>query len=598
MQQLRDFVSGLARGLKPRPKQTITEWAESHVTLPPERAASPGPYRAAAAPFQRGMLDACADIAVEEVVFQTSSQVGKTTVLGIIQAYFAEAEPSPQLCVLPTQVIADGYAVEVFDAIFNASPALQGVLSSNRKQTTDYKTYPGGYIAFVGAQTPANLANRPIRVVTGDEVDRWPISSGKEGSPLDLARRRTANFPNRKMIWASTPVLKASSVIVNKYEASDKRVYRVACPHCKALQVLEWDRVLVAKGKETAARYQCAADDCGTLWTEFEKRQSVMDAETHGGGWFATAPFKGIAGFFINALYSPWATMSDLATTWFAAQGNPVKEQTFTNTFLGLPWDGDVSASADAESLKMRREPLAANRLPAGAALVTAGVDVQDDRIEVLYTAWGVGDESWYLDRVVIPGDPSVPRVWQGLDEALSRRFSHPLGAQVGVEVAAIDSGGHHTQTVYAYASRNEAVGRRWHAIKGVAGENKPLWVQSQMRKRGVKLHLVGVDDAKSTLFLRFGISAPGPGYVHIPEHFTDAMIEQLTSERAETEYTDGFPRRVWRKEPGKRNEMLDMAVYAIAARASIQIDIATRLQMWASPVKPLDPFAVGKAFK
>lgn len=599
------FFAGFTEGVKPRARMTLSEWAEAHLVLPEERSASPGPYRVGDATYQRGMMDAVTDPDNEAVIFVTSSQVGKTSILSAAQGYYAEAEPSPQLSVFPNQIIADAYVSETFDPTVRESPTLRKII--------DNYTYPGGYVAFVGANNPSQLAMRPIRVVTGDEVDRWPVSSGKEGSPIKLAQKRQTTYRNRISIFASTPLIQDASAIVDMFKSSRQHYFHVVCDECETPQILKWENVLFKKGQENEVVYAC--EGCGVLWNEAKKRRLVRDAEKMGGGWqyVEKSPFKcfasnettlpGHVGFWINELYSPWVSMAEMALAWSEAEGKPQDEQTFYNTRLGMPWAGDVSSFADPEGLKQRREKYDPMVLPRGAALVVHGVDVQDDRIEVLPVAFGLKDECWLLQPVVIPLDPSTEAAWDQLTEVLLRVYEHPSGrAKLRAEAVAVDSGGHFTRRVYAYSSKHMRVGRRWHAIKGVSGEGKSLWQLSKEKfKVDVKLYLVGVDDAKTMIYTRYGIKKPGPGYIHLHEGITDAQVDQLTAERAEVEYKDGFPKRTWTKPRQRRNEMLDMLVYAFAARESLNVDIASRLQMLNAPdsvPKRLDAEEVGRLYR
>lgn len=594
------LFGGLASMFRPRRRQKLSDWAEDNLVLAAERSASPGPYRIGDAVYQRKMMDCVTDPDVEQVVYVTSSQVGKTTVLTAVQGYYAEAEPSPQLSVWPDNIAADEYVRETLEPTVRDSVRLSKLF--------DGLTYPGGYIAFVGANTPKKLAARPIRVITGDEVDRWPQSSGTEGSPVDLAEKRTTTFRNRKKVYASTPLHTKNSIIVAMFKECEQHYYLVTCPECDTKQILRWENVRYEKGKESDAHYSC--EHCGALWTEQLKRKLVRE-----GKWstLPETPFKqfktnlrpkpGHVGFYVCELYSPWSSMAEMALAWSHAEGNPTKEQTFFNTRLGLPWDGAVSNSADVERLKARREQYSPKRVPRAAGLITAAVDIQDDRFEVLTQAWGVGEESWVLEHIKINVDPSTEAAWTVLTETLLRGYPHETKPDriLRPEVVCIDTGGHFTQKAYAFVKKHEKLGRRWHGIKGISGEGKPIIKLSEQKfKNGTQLYLVGVDDAKTLVYTRFGIERPGPGYVHFHEGITDDLLKQATCEYAVVEYDgNGFPKRHWEKKQNDRNEMLDLLVYNVAARSSINIDMVTRMTaLYGLEEKKLNPEMIGRLYK
>lgn len=604
------LLAGLRRAFKPRRDWTLTKYAEKRINLAPERASNPGPYRCDAAPYQRGMQDIILNPDVQKVTFMTSSQVGKSQILTNVMSYYSEVEPSPQLAVFPNQIVADDFVREQFDPTVRANKHLMDLFKRGYE-------YPGGYIAFVGSTIPTQLASRPIRVILADEVDRFAISSGKEGSPLMLAWRRANTFLNRKMLQASTPTNKSTSVILREFKRSKQFFYHVACPHCKALQVLKMSNLNMDLETPRKTTYTCEANGC--VWTNLEKRRAVRDAEKRGGGWmtvhgtkFYDGYFKLLkpdddaeerhVGFYINVLYSPWKSFREIATEWKNAKGKPAEEQVFKNTNEGLPWEGEVSSTADADVLKSRREEYNPRIVPARAGLVTASVDVQDDRLEVLTKAWGIDDESWILERIVIQSDPSVNATWVRLHETLLRRYPHAAGhATLGIEAVAIDSGGHYTQNVYKFCARHQKLGRLWYAIKGVPGEGKPIWLLSKQKlKDHTKLFLIGVDDAKTTIYARYAITKPGGGYIHLHQGVTDELVKQMTAEHAVTEYDGrGFPEREWRKPQNERNEMLDLLVYNLAVRSSINIDMRVRLEVLNSaPKKPISAAEVGGLFK
>ena len=129
--------------------------------------------------------------------------------------------------------------------------------------TTLHKIFPGGHITACGANSPASLASRPIRVVLFDEVDRYPVSAGSEGDPISLGKKRSATFWNRKIAMVSTPTNKGASRIEMAYEDSDQRKFFVKCPHCQHPQEMKWANVKWDEGKPETAKYSC--QECGTL---------------------------------------------------------------------------------------------------------------------------------------------------------------------------------------------------------------------------------------------------------------------------------------------------------------------------------------------
>jgi len=415
---------------------------------------------------------------------------------------------------------------------------------------------------MTGANAPASLASRPIRVVLCDEVDRYPHSAGSEGDPVSLASKRATTFWNRKIVLTSTPTIKGVSRIEYEYEQSDKRRYHVPCHECGQAQTLNWSNVQWDKDEAgnhlpDTARYVC--DHCGVLWEEKHRL-----AATRKGEWIADNPGGNRAGFHLSELYSPWSALSDMVRGFIDASGNTEQLKTWVNTTLGESWE-DRGDQVDQNSLYARREDYEAD-VPGDALIITAGIDVQRDRIEVEVVAWGEGEESWNVDYRVIPGDTARDEVWQDLENALSADYQHATGTALHITAAVIDSG---DQTTRVYEFVRQSRHQRLFAGKGVSGAGRPVAQisrrQSGQNRRQVDLYALGVDDAKGTLYARLKMSEPGPGYCHFPLDRDVEYFEQLTAEKLVTKFHKGFPRKEWVK-TRPRNEALDCRVYAYAA--------------------------------
>ena len=436
---------------------------------------------------------------------------------------------------------------------------------------------------MLGANSPASLASRPIRIVLADEIDKFAANIGRDGDPLKQAFQRTVNFWNAKKILSSTPTLKGASAIERWYLRSDQREYHVPCHACGHKQALEFrpeptsehpePSIVWEEGRPQTAEYVCAA--CGALWDQRQIRAAVQQGE-----WVAQQAFSGVAGFRLSALYSPWLTLSGLLSEWLEVKGRPEEEQTFINLKLGEVYEPAQGAETTPQELYARREDFGPDRLPAEVLLITAGVDIQHDRAEVQYLGWGMGDETFVLDHLKIPGDPTGARLWAALREALDRSFRHPSGRDLAVEAAAVDSG-NWTQRVYQFALEAQQAFRPVYAVKGVEGQGRPIWKRSGARlKSGGQLYLVGVDDAKTEIYAAAARRDPGPGYIHFAAHLDEEFFEQLVgAEVIRITYARGFPRRVWDNPRRRRNEALDCMVYARAARYAMSIDYDARAE-------------------
>ena len=529
-------------------------------------------------------MDAASDPNVTEIVVMAGAQLGKTEVILNVIGYHVAHDPAPILVVQPTghKGMAETFSKDRLAPMLRDTPCLKGKVKDPRSRdsgnTTLQKNFPGGRISMIGANSPAQLASRPIRIVLLDEVDRYPASSGSEGDPIELARKRSATFWNRKVVMVSTPTNKGASIIEERYQQSDQRRFFAVCPHCDEAQTLEWRNVQWQKDRPETAGYMC--EGCGVLWSDADRNRAVK-----AGYWDATQAFKGIAGFQISAIYSPWVSLEEAVRDFLKAKKLPEMLKVWTNTYLGETFeiDGDGVDDQDIPG----KNSFDGTSVPEDVVIITAGIDVQDDRIEMEVVGHGRDQETWSLEYKTLYGDPSSPQVWGLLDAALAETWDHPSGIELPIRCACIDSGGHHTGAVYNFVKPRE--GRRVFAIKGMGGEGKPIVGKpSKNNRQSVRLFPVGVDGVKEMIYTRLKIRSPGPGFCHFPEGRPDEFFAQLSAEKMVTRYRKGYKRREW-VQTRPRNEALDCRVYAIAALAILNLNVNSLANRFAAKAAQSD---------
>ena len=548
----------------PKPNLTVSQWADTYRKLPAESAAQPGQWRTDRAPFQRGIMDAVTDPDVREIWVMKSAQIGWTELLLNTIGFFVHQQPSPMLFVASTLEIGEAFSKDRLAPTVRDTPALAAKIRDTKQRdggnTLMHKVFPNGHLTIGGANSPSGLASRPVRVVFFDEVDRFPASAGTEGDPISLGKKRTTTFRRSKVLAGSTPTIKGASRIEAGFESGDQRYYFVPCPHCGEFQRLLWANVRWDENQPETAHYVCSA--CGTLLTDADKPEMLRQGE-----WRASRPANGIASFHLSELYSPWVTWPEMARSFLEAKRLPETLQTFINVSLGECWE-EKGEALEPVGLLARREGYTAAALPPGCLLLTMGTDVQDDRLESTVWAWGRDEECWRVEHVVLKGDPGSQLLWADHDDLLKRRYRTDDGRELVIEAAAIDSGGHFTEQVYAYAARRKRF-RVW-AVKGAAGQGRLVWPKKASRggKSRADVYIVGVDTVKDLLYGRLKrIAAPGPGYVHLDASLDDGGADQLTSETMVYRVAMGRRVRVWKpRATGVRNEQLDCWIYAYAA--------------------------------
>lgn len=564
----RRLIADLLPIIRPPPRLTVSQWADRHRMLSAESSAEPGRWSTDRAPYQRGIMDALTDPTVREVWVMKSAQVGWTEILNNLIGFHVHQDPSPILLVQPTIDIAEAYSKDRLAPMIRDTPALGARIADPKSRdsgnTLLHKSFPGGHITIAGANAPSGLASRPIRVVLFDEIDRYPLTAGSEGSPINLARKRTAAFWNRRIAGGSTPTVKGASQIEARFEASDQRYLMVACSHCGKEQRLVWAQVQWTGNDPRTARYCCL--HCGVLWSDGERLENVARAGREN-RWVATKPFNGIAGFHINELYSPFVRLAEMVDGFLEAKKLPETLQTFVNTSLAETWE-QLGETVEPGSLLERRESYGPEQLPAGIRFLTVGGDVQTDRVELQLQGWGIGEENWIIEQAVIRGDPEGSQLWREVDEYLLRRYAIEDGRELPVDAVCIDSGGLSTQAVYQFVVTRKR--RRVWAVKGMGGPGRLAWPKraSKTPKSRAMVYVLGVDTIKATLYGRLQkVTDAGAGYIHLPASADEEFCRQLTSEKAITKYVRGRPALVWQpRAKGIAQEAQDCWVYGYAA--------------------------------
>ena len=578
--------------LKPPPRLTVSQWADEHRQLSSESSAEAGRWSTSRAEYQRGMMDAVSDADIETVVLMTAAQIGKTELINNVVGFHIHQDPAPMLVVQPTLEMAQTWSKDRLAPAIRDTPVLSEKIGDPRSRdsgnTTLHKVFAGGHVTACGANSPSSLASRPCRIILCDEVDRYPLSAGTEGDPVALARKRSATFWNRKIILVSTPTEKGASRIEDAYAESDQRKYFVPCPDCDEKQELKWSNVQWTDSKPQTAEYTC--EHCGSCWNDAKRFQAVRYGE-----WQKTAEGDGkTAGFHLSALYSPWTPLEDIVRDFLASKRDPMRLKTWINTTLGETYE-EQGERIDEYDLYERREDWT-DDLPEGAVVLTAGVDVQDDRLAYEVLATGSGHETWSIQYEEIYGDPSGSELWQRLDEVLNQTFIHPIRGEMIIRSTCVDSGGHYTQQVYNYA--RQRAGKRVFAIKGVGGEGRPIIGKPSKNNIGkINLFPVGTDTAKELIFARLKITEEGAGYCHFPFTHSEEYFRMLTSEKKVTKYFKGRPRREWVK-VRQRNEALDCRVYAMAALELMGLNIEHLAKQGQNKVKSTQAVPKRRAYK
>jgi len=581
--------------LKPPEKLTVSEWADKYRRLSSESSAEPGPWRTKKTPYLRAVMDAFTDPKVRHIVMVAASQVGKSEALNNIIAFIIDQDPGSILLIEPTNGDAKEYSKLRIAPMIRDTPRLKKkvaqTLRGDTGNTIMQKSYPGGIITMCGSTEAHALASKPIRYVLGDERDRWAVEAGKEGDPWLLAMARQTTFYNAKSYECSTPTVKGYSPIEKAFRTGTQERWCSQCPHCGEYHNIRWQDIrykfeTVEVNHETTyivkeVYYVCP--ECGAISYEHDMKKAPAE-------WIAENPeaaANGTRSFWLNAFCSPWVSWESIVTKYLEARNDTNKLKVVYNTLFGELWE-DRGGLADEDDYLARREEYKAE-LPDGVLVLTAGVDVQDDRLEYEVVGWGLRKENWGIRRGQLMGKPDDPALWQRLDDILQHPYAYADGKKLKVSNTFVDDGGHYTMNTRLECARRQ--NKSVYDCKGFWGMGRQY--VSPPKKENILIqgryigqcwqYQLGVDAGKQMIMDALRIQSPGPRFCHFPINeecgYNHTFFVGLLSERLVYKEHRQQP-WVWDVIPGhERNEPLDCRNYALAAFTALAPDMDALLR-------------------
>lgn len=572
---------------------TPSQWADQHRLLSSMTSAEPGQWNTDRTPYLREPLDAFAMPSVSELIMQSSTQVGKTEFILNCLAYVIDYDPAPAMVVLPRDDDARGWATKRVKPMLQLCPRLLTHLTG-RDDDTAGKHYELDrmFIKFAGANSPSDLASDPCRYVFFDEVNKYPKFSGREADPVKLGMERTRTFWNRKVIKVSTPTT-ASGYITRDYERSDRRRFYVPCPLCGVYQPLVfrrqegpgcgqigWPKDLTAEQIRVTRTvwYECGY--CQQHIDGFEKTRMVErgvwcpeGCHVDAMGVVQGAPrVEGVRGYHLSALYSPWVAWYEVVAEFLEARAVPALLMNFVNSVLGEPWK-EKTADTTAAHLTRRISGHSLGEVPAGARLLTAGVDVQKDHFYFVIRGWGIGEESWLVRYGRVESEEDLLAV------LLRTTYPTETGTVMAVRLGCVDSG-HRTNEVYSLCRKYREVLRPTKGYDHLAtSPQRATLLDRDSEGRTIQggLTLWGLDTTyyKDKLNRLIHTEPGAPGQWHLClEPSADYVQQMLAEEKViERNKKTGAIVEAWQpKSEGRANHYFDCEVLCVAAADMLKV--------------------------
>jgi len=596
-------------------RYSFPDWCDKFFKLPSETSAEYGDWKTSRLPPIRDIMDKLSvDSIAEMVTVMKGSQLFLTTMGMAWNFYCACCDPGPMGYIRKTDDSIKDYNNQKLKPTILANPCVVDILGKDKPNhyadSYDMKAFPGGFLAL-GPATTEFLSSSSLGRATADEEDRFPMSAGKEGSPIGLLIKRMTNFPGSTLFRISTPVLKELSTIEPGFlEGTQERCY-LPCPYCNPKAdiddftfYLQWDHFRWSDELDPITKNplrtwvscpRCAGQIDESMHKTWMLKNYIWMSEKSG-NLEAVKPQKHHS-YHFPSFYSPvgFFSWADAVADWFEYQRTKDlnKLQVIINTTFAETYSLQ-GADIDYNYLASKREVYSGKQnpfdVPLAALCLTCGVDIQEDRIEAETVAWGFSDESWSIDYVVLPGDTALvgdrrgflpnkqPSVWRMLDEYLYKRWKHESGAMMPVEATMIDAN-FLAEIVHMFCLPREA--RRIYPVRGVYGWGKGMWKRHTRRHEKYKTipYDAYVDELKQRVYAYLKLREHGPGFCHFPHKpvYDENYFKGLTCESKKIEYKNGRKKIGWVKPAGMRNEMIDCRNYAMVARLGYPVDLMAR---------------------
>jgi phage terminase large subunit GpA-like protein len=572
------IAKAISAAIAPRQSLTVSEWADAERYTTSKEGPIEGRWVTDRNPPLREIMDCMSrDSGVHEICAMLPIQFGKTALELNALGYAMSHDPCPVIVFLPDDLTKDAWTLQKFNPMVENTPAVQRALTTSNSRDSanqrSFKDFAGGQLFIEHGKTATRMALRTAKRILVDEIDKFVAELKSGEDPLELIRGRTSAFPSSyQIIYVGSPGVRGVSRMETLYEESDQRTYHVPCPHCGEFQALVWEGLVWSPGGKECW-YACRANGC--VIEEAHKTQMIAL-----GHWVPKHPGRKIRGYHLNFLYYQfgmgprWLEHVDM---WLKAQGDPAKLQVFVQERRAQAWEDPSLRKVKHNLIADRAEPYKLRTAPRRVLEVTAGVDVQGNRLVYQIVGWGRGMSSWTLDYDEIFGSPLV---WTMLTDRLNRAIDHECGAQLRIAAAAIDMR-HCGEDVKMYVRRNLI--RRPMAIYGAKANNAPPlgrpklmdinW-RGQSDKRGIKAYQVGTVEIKHLLYRKLAVDGDqktvdgelvektaADRLVHFSEDLGREFFAGVVSEVFEPKANRFVKRR-----GGVRNEPLDTWVYAYAA--------------------------------
>jgi phage terminase large subunit GpA-like protein len=593
-------------------KIPVSRWAEMYryVTM----SVLPGRWRNEVTPHLVGIMDASWFPSVQTIIICKSPQTGGTESTLNCIGYAIDRDPGPVLFIYPDELTARENNQDRIQPMIKSSPRLKSYMTSSEDDASMMRinlSHMPIYMAW--ARSAARLANKPIRYVVFDEVDKYVDTAGKrETDPISLGEARTITYRHNRKIWKiSTPTTATGNIW--KALTTEAQVifdYHVTCPFCGCHHKMEFKNIEWAHKTEPDLDGVCHSEDaaiiesdklawykcpeCEAHWTDYDRDRAARQ-----GAWRdrkegmelneylrLRRPLK--IGFHLPSWVSPFVSFSEIASAWLRGKHDINKLKDFYNKHRAEPWKLFAISKDEAQILAARCN-IPPQTVPQAAIALTCGIDAQKHGFWFVVRAWTAELTSWLIHYGFLETWADVEKLFY--ETTYPQECPPPAGvAQTGggkslrIFRACLDTGGGQkyedmtmTEESYYWLIKNR--GRGGVAVWGTKGASHPLPGMLSMgnaimstpagKKLPAALRILSIDTAKAKdqFHYRLDLAAkddtkhlPGAAFLHSATG-ADYAVQILAEQKQITEKNN----EEWVNISQRPNHLLDACILCMA---------------------------------
>ena len=416
----------------------------------------------------------------KRVVMVVGAQMGKSDSILDIIGERMDTAPVPMLYLGPTRLFLQEQWEPRIMQLLDEAPSLRFKVARGKRMTKTRKIIAGVPLRLAHGGSSVAIKSDPFGLAFTDEADELLANVKGSGDPISQVDRRGDTYADFVHAIVSTPTEGPSDVDVDEasglqfwadidpqeigstiwrlWQGGTRYHWAWSCPHCgeffiPRFRCLAWDKPTDAAGKELrsdpvmasqTAHLVCPKNGCvitDDARARMNARGVYVAPGQHvkpNGKVVGEAPESWTVSFWVSGLASPFKTWGERAAEYVAAvrSGEPGEIQSVVNGGFGELWasgGGDVPEWRELEKLKL---PYLSGEVPADVRVLTAGVDVQKDRLVYAVRGWAARSESWLIEAGEVFGDTVEEATWDDLEDVLLKsRDGH------AIRLALIDSG-------------------------------------------------------------------------------------------------------------------------------------------------------------